>query len=134
MSRTDDIVHHPADAADQMVDEALRAYPIPRPPADFRAAVMARVKTATPLARFQLDWLDYAISLFIMTAMAGLFIWLWRLLDLGLALQNQLDFTSQLPASSLAYWLIFFSGVIALLIAFLVVAAAFAWTRSPLTS
>jgi hypothetical protein len=68
-------------AAYDAVDDALLTYPLDDAPETIFAAVMGQIKTAEPLPRFQLTWLDYALSLF-MAGMVGLLWFLWQSITL----------------------------------------------------
>lgn len=63
------------------IEAALRAQPLAQPPATLAPAVLARIRGLTPAARprFRLEWLDYALSLFVAAAL-GMAVWFWRLL------------------------------------------------------
>lgn len=56
-----------------VVDEALRTYPLAPVPANFLPLAMARIQALGPAPHFRLNWLDYAVSLFV-AGMAGLVI------------------------------------------------------------
>jgi hypothetical protein len=49
----------PDGRADAMLSEALRTYPLRPLPRDLAPRVLARI---TPRSRFQLTWMDYALS------------------------------------------------------------------------
>lgn len=66
--------HRPLEA---QIEAALRSAPLAPPPPLLYAAVMRRVRLSPPLPRFQVSWLDLALSLFL-AAVPGL-IWIgWR--------------------------------------------------------
>jgi hypothetical protein len=65
------------DNAYAVVDEALRTYPLTPAPLTLAPAVMARVRVMPPTQRFQLKWIDYALSFFA-AGMVGLGLTLWQ--------------------------------------------------------
>ncbi len=67
--------------AQAQIEAALRGQPLAQPPAALAPAVLARIHglTQTARPRFRLEWLDYALSLFVLAA-SGVAVWFWRLL------------------------------------------------------
>lgn len=67
--------------AQARIEAALRSQPLHQPPATLAPAVLARIHglTHTARPRFRLEWLDYALGLFLL-ALVGMTGWIWRLL------------------------------------------------------
>jgi hypothetical protein len=95
-------------AAWAAVDDALRAYPLAEPPTHLKASVMrrlsalARQPARAPRPRFQLQWIDLALSTFsagmLIVCLVG-----WRLLpaDQALMLAGQFQLEAALTAQYL---------------------------------
>lgn len=84
------------------IEAALRSQPLAQPPATLAPAVLVRIRdlTAGARPRFRLEWMDYALGLFVfaMLAMAG---WFWRMLPPQTA--DLFETRLRLEALSLAY-------------------------------
>jgi len=78
---------------DDLIEDALRTYPLADVPPNFSKNVMRRVNaTANPAPRFRLTWMDYALGFFLTLLPAvGFVIWasLPRLAVLHLEFQWQ---------------------------------------------
>jgi hypothetical protein len=105
---------------DDLIEDALRTYPLADVPPNFSKNVMRRVNaTANPAPRFRLTWMDYALGFFLTLLPAvGFVIWasLPRLAVLHLEFQWQvLQASGFLPvlAFSLAVaGVLLFSGLL----------------------
>lgn len=80
---------------DDMIEDALRTYPLADASPGFSKGVMRRIssKTSAPAPRFRLTWLDYALGFFLaLLPLVGFVIWasLPRLALLRLEFQWQL--------------------------------------------
>lgn len=103
------------------IDVALQTYPLARAPRTLAPAVMARIRALSPARpRFQLEWMDFALSLFAAT-MLGLGYGLWRAISPQAATQASAQFHFQvallqqqlslLPFPPANLWLAAFSVV-----------------------
>lgn len=115
-----------------LVDDALRTEPLSPPPPTLAPAVLARIRALrpTPLPRFRLAWIDYAVSLFA-TGMVALAFLLWQSITPQMMLQAKLQILlwQQLPGATLL-WASLLGGLILTAAAGLVAVAAFG--RRPL--
>lgn len=61
---------------DELIEDALRTYPLADVPPNFSKMVMSQVRTTPASARFRLTWMDYALG-FLLTLLvtAGFAIW-----------------------------------------------------------
>ncbi len=64
-------------APSEIIDEALRSYPLEPAPASIYQKVMKQVGVQRSIPKFKLSWLDYALSGFV-AMMAGLVLFLWQ--------------------------------------------------------
>src|SRR3972149_561596 len=90
-------------AAFAAVDDALRAYPLASAPPNLLPAVMARVRVQSPVPRFRLAWIDYAVSLFA-AIMAGLVILLWQSIPPQVIAQAQVELALFLQLYGMPAW------------------------------
>ncbi len=115
-----------------LVDDALRTEPLSPPPPTLAPAVLARIRALrpAPLPRFQLAWIDYAVSLFT-TGMVALGFVLWQSVTPQMMMRARLQILlwQQLPGAALL-WVSLLGGLILTAAAFLVAVAVFA--RRPL--
>lgn len=111
-----------------LVDEALYTYPLAPVPSNFLPLVMARIQTLGPRPRFRLNWLDYAVSLFV-AGMIGLVILLpWSIPpQVGVRLQIQFWLLQQY-FSSAYLWLALSGGLV--LFAMILFSAAILFERN----
>ncbi|HEY4689506.1 MAG TPA: hypothetical protein VIK33_09355 [Anaerolineae bacterium] len=92
-------------AAFAAVDDALRAYPLAPAPPNLLPAVMARVRVQSPVPRFRLAWIDYAVSLFA-AIMAGLAILLWQSIPPQVIVQAQVELALLLQLYGTPVWVV----------------------------
>lgn len=92
-----------------LVDEALKTYPLAKPPDALLPNVMTRIQSISPAPRFRLTWFDYAISLF-GAGMAGLVLLLWRQFSLPTFVQFQTQILTTIQHPGLYYLWIALSG------------------------
>jgi hypothetical protein len=98
------------DYTDDLIEDALRTYPLADTPLRFSKEVMRRVRLTTtaspPALRFRLTWMDYALGFFLTLLPAvGFFTWacLPRLALLRLEFQWQvLQASSFLPVLTIS--------------------------------
>ncbi|HEY3312835.1 MAG TPA: hypothetical protein VGK00_14440 [Anaerolineales bacterium] len=50
---------------DELIEDALRTYPLAQVPPGFSAGVMRQIQTPRPAPKFRLTWLDYALGIFL---------------------------------------------------------------------
>jgi len=109
-----------------IVDEALRTYPLDEAPTSLYASVMLQVHKTQKSARFRLSWLDYALSLFAAGMVGTLWI-LWKSytpsIPIFLKFQfeirqawHQLLLTTAFRVDSLAGWMMLFAALLGLLV------------------
>jgi hypothetical protein len=99
-------------AAYAVVDEALRSYPLAPVPARLLPLVMARIQALEPKPQFRLNWLDYAVSLFI-AGMAGLVVLLRWSIPAQVVVHTQVQFRLlQQYFNATDLWLILLGGLV----------------------
>lgn len=59
---------------DELIENALRAYPLADVPANFSKRVMRQIQTPHAPLKFRLTWLDYALGLFLSILPAVFFV------------------------------------------------------------
>jgi hypothetical protein len=109
------------------VDDALRTYPLSPAPPTLVPAVLTRIHALRPTSpRFQLAWMDYAVSLFV-TGMVALAFVLWQSITPQTMLRARLQILlwQQLPDASLL-WASLLGGLLLTAVAFLVAVIVFA--------
>ena len=91
---------------DELIEEALRSYPLAEVPPNFSIQIMRQIRKTQPAPKFRLTWMDYALGFFMTLLPAvGFFIWacLPRLALLRLELQWQvLQASSFLPVLTIS--------------------------------
>jgi hypothetical protein len=65
----------------EVVDDALRTYPLEPAPTSIFPTVMKRIEIQKSMPRFKLSWLDYALGSFF-SMMIGLVLLLWQFASL----------------------------------------------------
>ena len=61
-----------------LIEDALRTYPLAEPPAGFSARVVREVRASQAPPRFRLTWMDYALGLLLTILPASLLlVWSW---------------------------------------------------------
>ena len=108
---------------DDLIEDALRTYPLAEPPAHFSQGVMQRIgpraKSAPPMPRFRLTWMDCALGFFL-ALLTAVVLFTWACLPPMVLLQLEfqwqvLQVSRFLPA--LGLWLLAAAGL--LFVAFL---------------
>ena len=87
---------------DAIIDAALKTYPLAEPPDTLLPTIMTRIQVLSSTPRFQLSWLDYAISLF-WAGMAGLVFLLWQQSSLPTFAQLQTQILTGMQHPGLYY-------------------------------
>jgi len=50
---------------DELIEEALRSYPLAEVPPNFSIQIMRQIRKTQPAPKFRLTWMDYALGLFL---------------------------------------------------------------------
>jgi hypothetical protein len=69
---------NPLTSKDELIEDALHTYPLAPLPADLSSAVMSRIRSE-PVVRFQLTWVDAALSLVLTLSLVAAWIGLQAL-------------------------------------------------------
>jgi hypothetical protein len=77
---------------DELIEDALRTYPLADVPQGFSKSILTKIKPQRPYAalKFRLTWLDYALGLFLSSLPAiGFVTWAFLPREFYMQLQNQ---------------------------------------------
>jgi hypothetical protein len=76
--------------SDELIEDALRTYPLAEAPANFSSRVRRQIRPRHASLKFRLTWLDYALGLFLSLLPAVFFIsWAFLPWQLWMRLQYQ---------------------------------------------